>query len=57
MLLVCARTDHGTDVGADGGVYLSTPVDPLFVVLPLLEKSRRRVSGSMCSLDKDTLPT
>ena len=33
----------GDAVIADGGLYLSTPVDPLFLALPILEASRRQV--------------
>ena len=31
---------------ADGGLALVTPVDPLLLVLPLLEAARRQVSIS-----------
>jgi ribonuclease H2 subunit B len=33
----------GDSVISDGGLYLSTPVDPLFLALPILEASRRQV--------------
>lgn len=29
--------------GADGSLYLATEVDPLFVMIPILEKSRKKV--------------
>lgn len=28
----------------DGSIYISTPVDPLFVLLPILEKGRQPVN-------------
>lgn len=31
---------HHSNPTADGGVFLGTPVDPLLVVLPLLERAR-----------------
>lgn len=36
----------GDSVCEDGSLYLATPVDPLFIVLPLLEQARMRVAGS-----------
>jgi hypothetical protein len=27
---------------ADGGMYLATPIDPLLVMLPLLERAREQ---------------
>ena len=34
----------GQSIIQDGGLYLATPVDPVFVLLPFLERSRKRVS-------------
>jgi hypothetical protein len=34
-------------VQGDGSLYLCTPVDPLFLALPLLEASRQQVSCSV----------
>ena len=36
----------GQDLISDGGVYSATPVDPVFVLLPYLERSRKRVRCS-----------
>ena len=33
----------GQNLISDGGVYSATPVDPVFVLLPYLERSRKRV--------------
>lgn len=33
----------GDYVLGDGGMYLCTPIDPLFLALPLLESSRNKV--------------
>lgn len=44
----------GAQVVSDGGVYVSTPVDVLFVVLPILERARRSSSdfaGRFCNLE------
>jgi hypothetical protein len=34
---------------ADGGLYTATPIDPLFLLLPVLEKSRQRVGTTQRS--------
>ena len=39
-LLPCLAASYGAATPADGGLYLGTPVDPLLVLLPLLEKAR-----------------
>ena len=41
----------GQDLLSDGGLFAATPVDPVFVLLPYLERSRKRVSeASPCWL-------
>lgn len=35
----------GDYVLGDGGLYLSTPIDPLFLALPLLKASRKEVNS------------
>ncbi len=39
-----ARSFSVRNDGVDGSMYVMTPVDPLFVALPWLEKHRRKVS-------------
>ena len=34
-------------VTLDGSLYVATPVDPLFVLLPLLERARKKVNYTM----------
>ena len=33
----------GDEIISDGGLFLGTPVDPLIILLPILERSRKRV--------------
>eukprot|EP00798_Chlamydomonas_sp_ICE-L_P004557 gene4557-14737_t len=45
----------GGGVVSDGGVYMATPVDPIFVLLPVLERSRAKTassSGMFCPLEQ-----
>ncbi|GAX75496.1 hypothetical protein CEUSTIGMA_g2939.t1 [Chlamydomonas eustigma] len=47
----------GSDFIADGGLYISSPVDVLLVLLPFLEKCRNKVAGGseegfFCDIDQ-----
>ena len=39
--LACPTMPHAS-LPADGGMYLATPIDPLLVMLPLLERAREQ---------------
>ena len=56
LLSSIVSTQLGSCVSlSDGGLYLGTPVDPLFVLLPVLEagakKSLDKPQGNFCPLD------
>eukprot|EP01116_Phalansterium_solitarium_P017980 TRINITY_DN4589_c0_g1_i1.p1 TRINITY_DN4589_c0_g1~~TRINITY_DN4589_c0_g1_i1.p1 ORF type:complete len:305 (+),score=68.22 TRINITY_DN4589_c0_g1_i1:50-964(+) len=45
----------GDSVQSDGSLYLATPVDPMFLMIPLLEASRKKTdshAGVFCALDQ-----
>ena len=45
----------GESVIQDGGIYLGTPVDPLFAALPIIERNRGQVRPE-CSSRFQSLP-
>ena len=47
---------HAMAINADGGLVACTPCDIVFLLLPLLETSRGKVSHETC-LSGETLPT
>lgn len=42
---------------ADGSLYTATPIDPVFIMLPIFEEARMKVRSLLVSLDRGCLPS
>ena len=38
---------HGCFLVTDGSLYMATPVDPVFILLPVFDQARMKVTRSM----------